>query len=202
MTKRPLATILTATLTLGLATAHDAGQTIELEMMTIGYWHVVAIEWARDEPLSSATSTFDGRCSVPSDYLAQGYAEGLTFPTGPFTSETEHCGQLIWEEQDGERLLRGRLTTDGFMTLRSDDGSVMTASYSANESSFDPIMGVFLHGMHFTVESMTGVPDLAFVEGAIRMTFVMPDIAALLTESVPAIGAGHGTVSFVLDATD
>ncbi|TVR90515.1 MAG: hypothetical protein EA416_11200 [Trueperaceae bacterium] len=202
MTKLLFVAILTASLAFGIATAHDAAQTIDLEMMTIGYWHVVEIEWARDEPLSSETSTFDGRCSVPSDYLAQGYAEGLTFPTGPFTSETEHCGQLIWEEEDGERLLRGRLTTDGFMTLRSDDGSVMTASFYANESSFDPVMGVFLHGMHFTVESMTGVPGLAFVEGAIRMTFVMPDIAALLTESAPAIGAGHGTASFVLDAAD
>ena len=49
---------------------------------------------------------------------------------------------------------------------------------------------------------MTGVPDFAFVEGAICVTFVTPDIAALPTESVPAIGAGHGTASSVAGATD
>jgi hypothetical protein len=189
-------------LTLGLAGAQESGHTIELEMVTINYWHVVEIEWAGDEPLSGETSTFDGRCSVPSDYYAWGSSEGLIFPSGPFTAETEQCGQLIWEEEDGSRMLRGRLATDGSMTLHSDDGSVMTASYYADESSFDPVMGVYLYGMQFEVESMTGLPGLTFVAGEFQITFVIPDIAALLTESVPAIGAGHGFATFVPAAAD
>ena len=189
-------------LALGLATAQEAGQTIDLEMITVNYWHVVEIAWAGDEPLSGETSTFDGRCSVPSDYLAQGYAEGLTFPTGPGTAETEHCGQLVWADEDGQRVLRGRLGSDGVMTLRDDAGGVITATFYADETGFDPVMGVFLYGMHFEVESATGMPGLTFVEGAMTATYVIPDIAAMLTESMPVIGVGHGVASFVPDATD
>ena len=200
---RPIVILtLALALTVGLAGAQEAGPTIELEMITITYWHVVDIEWAGDEPLSGETSTFDGRCSVPSDYYAWGSSEGLTFPNGPFTAESEQCGQLIWEEEDGRRVLRGRLATDGFMTLHSDDGSVMTASYFADESSFDPVMGVYLYGMQFAVDSITNVPGLTFVAGSFQITFVIPDIAALLTESVPAIGAGRGVASFVPTAAD
>jgi hypothetical protein len=195
---RPIVILtLALALTLGLAGAQEAVPTIELEMITINYWHVVEIEWAGDEPLSGETSTFDGRCSVPSDYFARGRAEGLTFPTGPGTAETEHCGQLVWEVEDAQRVLRGRLGTDGFMMLRGDDGSVMTASFFADESSFDPVMGVFLYGMKFAVESATGVPGLTFVAGSFVATYVIPDIAALLVDSVPVMGLAHGVASFV-----
>jgi hypothetical protein len=200
---RPIATFtLALALVLGLAGAQEAGPTIDLEMLTINYWHVVDIEWAGDEPLSGETSSFDGRCSVPSDYYAWGRSEGLIFPSGPFTAETQQCGQLIWGEEDGVRVLRGRLATDGHMTLHSDDGTVMTATYVADASSFDPVMGVFLYGMRFAVDSVTGVPGLSFVTGTFEITFVIPDIAALLTESVPAIGGGHGVASFVPAAGD
>ena len=201
---RPIAKLtLALALTLGLAGAQEAGPTIELEMITINYWHVVEIEWAGDEPLSGETSTFDGRCSVPSDYYAWGSSEGLTFPTGPGTAETEHCGQLVWEEDDdGQQVLRGRLGSDGFMTLRGADGSVITATYYADESSFDPVMGVFLYGMRFTVESATGMPGLTLVDGSFTATYVIPDIAAMLTESVPVIGLAHGAATFVPAAAD
>ncbi len=191
-------------LALGLATAQAAGHTIDLEMVTVNYWHVVEIAWAGDEPLSGETSTFDGRCSVPSDYLARGHGEGLVFPIGPGVAESEHCGQLVWEEEDGQRVLQGRLGTDGVMTLRGDDGSVMTATFYADETGFDPLMGMFHYGMHFEIESMTGMEHLglAFVSGSMTMHFVFEDIEALLTESVPSIGVGYGTASFTPEATD
>ena len=199
---RPITTLtLALVLALGLAGAQEAGQTIDIEMVTVNYWHVVDIEWAGDEPLSGETSTFDGRCSVPSDYYAWGSSEGLTFPTGPGTAETEHCGQLVWEEgDDGQRVLSGRLGSDGVTTLRGADGSVMTATFYADESSFDQAMGVFLYGMHFTAESVTGMPGLTLVESSFTATYMIPDIAAMLTESVPVIGVGHGTATFVVEA--
>ena len=202
MTRLLLTSLLSTILALGLATAQEAGHTIDLEMVMVSYWHVVEIEWAGDEPLSGETSTFDGRCSVPSDYLARGRSEGLTFPTGAGTAETEHCGQLVWEEEDSQRVLRGRLGTDGVMTLRGDDGSVLTATFYADETGFDPMMGVFLYGITFEATSATGMPGLTFVEGSFTATYVISDIAAMLTESVPVMGVGYGTASFLLEATD
>ena len=190
-------------LALGLASAQETPQTIDLEMVAIAIWHVVEIDWAGDEPLTGETGTFDGRCSVPSDYFARGSSEGMTFPTGPFTSETEHCGQLVWEEDDdGRPVVVGRLGTDGFMTLYGEDGSVMTTTFVADETGFDPVMGLYHYGLRFEIESMTGMEELGltFVSGSYAMHFVLEDIEALLTESVPAIGVAQGSATFVVEA--
>jgi len=201
---RSLATLAIAlVLALGLASAQQAPQTIDLDMVATAFWNVAEIEWAGTEPLSGETSTFDGRCSVPSDYYAWGFSEGLNFPTGPFTSETQHCGQLVWEEDDdGRPVVVGRLGTDGFMTLRGDDGSVMTATYFADETGLDPLSGMVLYGLKFEIQSMTGLEamGLTFASGSYQMTFLIADVEALLTESVPAIGVAHGSATFVADA--
>lgn len=203
---RTLATLtLALTLALGLASAQEAPQTIDLDMVAIAIWHVTEIEWAGDEPLSNETSTFDGRCSVPSNYYGWGFSEGINFPTGPFTSETQHCGQLVWEDDDdGRPIVVGRLSTDGFMTLRGEDGSVMTTTYLADESGFDPVMGMYHYGIRFVIESMTGMEDLGltFVSGSYTMHFVYEDVGALLTESVPAIGVAQGVATFSPATTD
>jgi hypothetical protein len=96
---------------------------------------------------------------VPSDYVAVGRDDGITFPSGHGFSETEHCGQLVWQEaENGQPVLRGKLATDCRTTVYNDDGSVMTASYYADESSFDPMMGVYVMRMHFTIDDLTGLP--------------------------------------------
>ena len=203
---RTFATLtLALALAFGLASAQEAPQTIDLDMVMVGYWWVVDIEWAGDSPLSQETSDFDGRCSVPSSYYAYGGFEGLTFPIGAGTAETQQCGQLVWEEDDDGRLVvHGHLATDGFATLMGEDGSTMTVTYVADETGFDPLMGMYHSGMRFEIESMTGMEDLGltFVSGSFMMRFVYEDIGALLTESVPAIGLGQGSASFVPIATD
>jgi len=203
---RTFATLtLALALAFGLASAQEAPQTIELDMVIVGYWWVVDIEWAGDSPLSQETSDFDGRCSVPSHYYAYGGFEGLTFPIGGGTAETQQCGQLVWEEDDdGRPVVQGRLATDGFATLMGEDGSTMTVTYVADETGFDPVMGMYHYGMRFEIESMTGMEHLglAFVSGSYTMHFVFDDIEALLTEFVPAIGVAQGSAVLAPIATN
>ena len=192
-------------LAVGLASAQEAQQTIDMEMTAVAVMRIDEIEWAGDEPFSRETSTFDGRCSVPSDFMYRSLIEGLTFPTGPFTAECESCGQLVWEEDDdGRPVVRGLRSTDGIQTIRNADGSVTTMTYVQEETSFDPVMGVFTFDMRFDFQSMTGLEALGldFVAGSARATFVAPDIVALLTESAPKIGVLIGRASFAPVATD
>ena len=192
-------------LAVGLASAQEAQQTIDMETTSVAVTHMVEIEWAGDEPFSRETSTFDGRCSVPSEFILWNLSEGLAFPTGPYTAECVSCGQLVWEEDDdGRPVVRGHHATDGVSTLRGADGSVTTMTYVQEETSFDPVMGVFTFGMRFDFQSITGLEALGldFVAGSARATFVATDIVALLTESAPKIGVIQGGASFTPVATD
>ena len=54
-------------------------------------------EWAGVP--GQATSTFGGRCSVPSDYVITATFEGDATHAGHMTGTASHCSQLIWSPQ-------------------------------------------------------------------------------------------------------
>jgi len=190
-------------LAVGLASAQETQHTIDIDIVQVGQWWVVDVEWAGDEPFSRETSTFDGRCSVPSDYYAWGHGELLVFPVGAQTVSTEHCGQLTWEaDADGVLVVRGKAGTDGRFTYEGADGSVGNGHYYGAETGYDPSMGTIWFVLDFILDEVTGVEGLEFVAGGTVLQSLVNDIEALLGGTEPLIQLGQGTMSFLPAATD
>jgi hypothetical protein len=56
--------------------------------------NVIGMECADED--CSETSTFDGRCSVPSTWVIRFTIEGDSDPLGPIEGWAEHCSQVTW----------------------------------------------------------------------------------------------------------
>ena len=200
---RTIATLtLALALAFGLANAHETPQTIDLDMVAIAIWHMSDIEWAGDEPLSGETSTFDGRCSIPSEYLRTGTFEGPTFPIGHGWGTSEQCGRFVWEtDADGRRVIRGDLTSDGIGTMETADGGRMSVSFDAT-STYDPVMGMVIYTMDIQVDDMSGMPGLAFVSGRLEANYAIPDVEAMMMGAIETVGVVTGSATFLPTATD
>ena len=182
--------------------AQDTQQTIDIAMVNVNHYRVTDVRWAGDEPFSGETSTFDGRCSVPSEYLRTGTFEGLTFPIGKGWGTSEQCGRFVWDtDADGQPVIRGDLTSDGIGRLESADGSSMDMSFTAT-STFDPVMGMVIYQMTIRIDDVTGAPGLSFVSGSMDATYAVPDMVATMTGAIEIVGVGHGKVTFVPATTD
>jgi len=182
--------------------APEAQETIDLEMVNVNQYRVTDVRWAGEEPFSGETSTFDGRCSIPSEYVRTGTFAGLTFPIGHGEGTGEQCGRFVREtDADGRIVIRGDLTSDGVGRLESVDGSILTMSYDA-ASAYDPVLGMVVYTMAVHIDDMTAPPGLSFVSGSMEATYAIPDLEALMTGAIEAVGVVIGSASFTPVATD
>lgn len=73
-------------------------------------------------PPTFGRSDFDGRCSVPSDFVVGFALEGQATHLGSFTGVAEHCSQVDFAQG-------GSTISDGVMVLTAADGDELWTSY-------------------------------------------------------------------------
>lgn len=99
-------------------------------------WSATGIQWAGVP--GQARSTFDGRCSVPSDYVISAAFEGQATHAGRVTGATSHCSQIVW----GPQGPMGATYSDGEGLLRTANGSTITLRYGNGTTGVDPDSGL------------------------------------------------------------
>lgn len=117
------------------ADAPQAAQDRERPWKARLVWSITNTQWA-GEP-GQATSTFGGRCSVPSDYVVSATFEGQATHAGRVTGTTEHCSQVIWSEQGPA----GATYTDGLGVFVAADRSTISLAYGNGTTGYDPATG-------------------------------------------------------------
>lgn len=99
-----------------------------------GEARVTKVAWASGKgPAPGVTSTFDGRCTVPSDYVITAALIGEGTHLGRFTGQMEHCTQLVWTPQGPA----GATYSDGRFTLAAANDDTITGMYTNRESGTD-----------------------------------------------------------------
>jgi hypothetical protein len=83
-------------------------------------------------PPTLGRSTFDGRCTVPSDFVVRFSLSGRATHHGRFTASVEHCTQLDF--QTGLSTI-----TDGSITYRAANGDVLRSRHQG--ASENPAVG-------------------------------------------------------------
>jgi hypothetical protein len=114
-------------------------------------WTVAGIQWAGMP--GQATSTFGGRCSVPSDYVISATFEGEATHAGRVTGTTEHCSQITW----GPTGPMGAAYSDGRGTCTSANGSTLVLRYGTGTTGFDPATGETWFHDFWTFNGGTGL---------------------------------------------
>jgi hypothetical protein len=151
-------------------------------------WAVVRLEWA-GEPFSGVTSTFDGRCSVASDYVIYGKFWGQATHAGRFSGEGSHCSQLHMSPQGP-----GEVTyVDGEGRLVAANGSTLLLRWGHGTSGFDAATGTFWFKDQFTFAGGTGLFEGATGGGQEGGSF--EDFQALLA-GTPATMWMEGTITY------
>ena len=98
-------------------------------------WTVTNVQWAGAP--GTAKSTFNGRCSVDSDYVVTATFAGTATHAGRMTGEGSHCTQITWTP-DGP----GAVTySDGRATLTTANGSTITMAYGHGVTGYDAATG-------------------------------------------------------------
>lgn len=153
-------------------------------------WAVTRLEWADPQaPFSGATSRFNGRCSVPSDYVIYATFDGEATHVGHITGEGSHCSQLHMTPTGP-----GSVTySDGRGTLLAANGSTLDMQWGDGTSGTDPATGVTWFRDRFTITGGTGLLAQATGGGEEGGTFT--DFMALLGGK-PAAMWQEGTIRY------
>ncbi len=153
-------------------------------------WKVTRLEWPDGQPpFSGATSTFNGRCSVPSDYVIYASFDGEATHGGRFTGDGSHCSQLHMTPQGP-----GAVTySDGRGTLTSANGSTLSLRWGPGTSGFDAATGQFWFKDRFTFAGGTGL--FAGATGGGEEGGRFSDFMALLS-GTPAPMTMEGTITY------
>lgn len=114
-------------------------------------WTATGIAWAGMP--GQATSTFGGRCSVPSDYVISAAFEGEATHAGRVTGTTSHCSQIAW----GPQGPMGATYSDGEGVLTSANGSTITLRYGHGTTGVDPDTGLLWFRDEWTFLGGTGL---------------------------------------------
>ena len=103
-----------------LAPSSVASKSVERPYRAHLVWTVESMQWAGAPP---ATSTFDGRCSVPSHFVITATVVGQMTHGGRFEGTASHCEQL--------GLAPGVTTTytDGTFSVRIASGDTLEGRY-------------------------------------------------------------------------
>ncbi len=150
-------------------------------------WAVSEVQWAGVP--GQATSTFGGRCSVPSDYVISGAFEGEATHAGRVTGTAGHCSQLMWSP-DGPV---GATYSDGRGTMLAADGSTLVMRYGNGTTGYDPITGESWYRDTWTFTGGTGLFTGATGSGDEEGRFM--DFTALLA-GTPARMWMEGTITY------
>jgi hypothetical protein len=118
-----------------------ATQSVERPYRAHGVWTVQSIEWA-GVPFTAATSTFGGRCSVPSHFVIAATIGGEMSHGGRFDGTASHCAQLD--------LAPGALSTytDGRTSVRTASGDILEGRY--DNGTVNPQSGTLHDTFTFT----------------------------------------------------
>ncbi len=97
-----------------------------------GEFRVIGVQWANPQggPAPGVVSTFDGRCSVPSDYLITFGLVGEATHLGRTTGTAQHCSQLIWTTEGPA----GATYSDGRFSATAADGDIVKGTYTNGTS--------------------------------------------------------------------
>ncbi|MGE5361504.1 MAG: hypothetical protein ACM3NQ_21005 [Bacteroidales bacterium] len=99
-----------------------------------GEGRVIKVAWASGVgPAPGVTSTFNGRCTVPSDFVITFKLLGEATHLGRFTGQMEHCSQLVWTPQGPA----GATYSDGRLTLSAANDDTITGTYTNRDSGTD-----------------------------------------------------------------
>lgn len=99
-------------------------------------------------------SLFDGRCSVPSDYVITATFEGDATHTGHVTGTASHCSQLVWGPGG---VVMGATYSDGRGILNTANGSTISLVYGNGTTGFDPDSGLLWFRDEWTFIDGTGL---------------------------------------------
>ena len=136
-------------------------------------WWATATQWAGIP--GQAKSLFDGRCSLPSDYIITGSMEGEATHLGRFTGTGSHCSQITWSQQ-GQPL--GVTYSDGRGEVVVANGARLTLRWGNGVTGFDAATGETWFQDNFTIAGGTGLFEGATGSGKEGGRFV--DFSALL----------------------
>jgi hypothetical protein len=151
-------------------------------------WTVTGIRWAGIP--GSATSTFEGRCSVPSDYVISATFEGEATHAGRVRGSTSHCSQLTWWQ--GQPV--GASYSDGQGLVDTANGSTIILRYGDGATGADPASGKLWFRDNWTFVGGTGL--FAGVTGSGTEGGSFADFNALLA-GAPVSMWMDGTITYV-----
>jgi hypothetical protein len=115
-------------------------------------WTVTRLEWADPSaPFSGVTSTFGGRCSVPSDYVIYSSFKGEATHAGRSGGDGSHCSQLHLTPSGPQNTTY----SDGRGTLVTANGSTIELRWGDGTSWTDE-QGVTFFKDTFTIAGGTG----------------------------------------------
>ena len=157
-------------------------------------WWSTGIQWAGVP--GQAKSVFDGRCSVPSDYIISSALKGEATELGRITAEGSHCSQITWSPQ-GQPL--GVTYSDGRGTLVSANGSRFALAWDNGVTGFDATTGETWFRDTLTFSGLSGLFKGA--TGTAQEGGRFRDLGAVLSgqrvpmwaEGTMTWAAGHGT---------
>ena len=116
-----------------------------------GNIRVIDIQWADPmAPISGATSTFEGRCSEPSDYIITWRMVGEATHLGRITGTAEHCTQLHLTATGPSNVTYG----DGRFSITAADDDTLIGTYGQGTSGGDA-SGLWFHDF-WTITGGTG----------------------------------------------
>lgn len=150
-------------------------------------WTARNIQWAGMP--GQATSTFGGRCSVPSDYVISAEFEGQATHAGRVTGTTSHCSQIAW----GPQGPMGAAYSDGEGVITTANGSTIILRYGNGTTGVDPDTGLLWFRDQWTFIGGTGLFAGATGSGAESGSFA--SFEAILT-GTPVPMWMEGTINY------
>ena len=152
-------------------------------------WAVTGLEWPDGQPpFTGATSTFGGRCSVPSDYVISATFAGESTHAGRISGAGSHCSQLHLTPEGPS----GVTYSDGRGTFTTANGSTLEIRWG-NGTSWTDEKGVTWFKDQFTLLGGTGTFEGATGGGEEGGNFT--DFMALLS-GTPAPMWQTGTITY------
>jgi len=135
----------------GVSAASPQGGPGDRPFSAKAMWTPTGIQWAGLP--GQATSTFGGRCSVPSDYVISAAFEGQATHAGRVTGTTSHCSQIAW----GPQGPTGATYSDGEGILTTANGSTIMLRYGNGTTGVDPDTGLSWFRDAWTFTGGTGL---------------------------------------------
>lgn len=113
-------------------------------------WAKKDIRWAGQPGVDK--STFDGRCSLPSDYVITATFEGHATHAGRIAGEASHCSQIEWTPQGPG----GATYSDGRGVMTTANGSTIVLRYGNGTTGVNPATGEMWFKDNWTFIGGTG----------------------------------------------